>query len=240
MGMMSGNNPGACYDDADCTQRLDNAVAELRQPRGVGSRKLVAAECEREEPSDACPRPRSCKCIFTTTNRLGEVNAEAFALGLAAATTGCDYYGRSGACLIAASDFAGCEPGDACSCAAACEDAMRAIDEDNARSLDVEARHAECDGQCKVVLRIEDRCVVGWGYPEDPVYDCSLSDEEILRRAFPPPPDSGPPRDCTQGCDGGRGVAVPVSGGCAIGVGVCGNCYADAGPLDCSDADGGL
>jgi hypothetical protein len=226
-------------------QRLEAVAAELRQPRDFSARTLVGAECEPEAPSATCPRPRTCKCVFTTTAPPGETNAEAFALGLGAATTGCDIYGRSGECLVSASAFAGCTPADACSCAASCEDALRAIDEDNARVLDVEARHAECDGECRVVLRVEDRCVAGWGNAEYPVYDCSLPDEEILRRAFPPPPDAGPPRDCTRGCDAGSGTNVgvvqgtPVSGGCAYGVGVCSNCYADAAPLDCSDADGG-
>lgn len=226
----SGNSGYSCTTSAQCLESLEAAVAELGRPREAAPRVVVAASCEREDPDAGCSggRPRSCTCAFKTAG--GE--AEPLGLGLATNGNGCDYLGRSYECLIPASDFAGCTPGDDCSCVPACEDALRKIEDDNARVFDAEARHAECvEGYCRVVRRVEDRCFVGFGDVGDEPYDCALSDDEILGRAFP---DAGPPPDCTNGC-----AVRGTSSGCGFAVGVCGNCYADAGPLDCSDADGG-
>lgn len=228
--MNSGNSPYACTTDAECRASLEAAVGELRAPRETAPRILVAASCEREDPNAGCPggRPRSCTCAFLAQG--GE--AEPLGLGLATGGSGCDYRGRAHECLIHADDFAGCTPGDDCSCAPACEDALRRIEADHARTFDAEARHAECvEGSCRVIRRVEDRCFVGFGDVSDTAYDCALSDEEILGRAFP---DAGPPPDCTNGC-----TVQSTPGACGFLVGVCGNCYADAGPLHCSDADGG-
>jgi hypothetical protein len=230
-GDVPGMGPGGCASDRECSEQLAAYVAELQQPREQTARTLVDAECVAEVDTGECPRSRSCKCVYTTADRNGEYGAEAFALGLDFG--GCDHVGRSGECLIASSDFAGCEPGDRCSCAPACEDAIARIAADERRAFDAEARHAECVASgCRSVLRVEDGCFA-LGAQESGPYDCALGDAEILERAFPTAPGSR-----TSGEDVVFDAGRPVAS-CGWGVGACANCYQDAGPLECDEPDGG-
>lgn len=226
---MGGNGPGPCTSDAECMRDLEDAAERLRQPVQAPPEQLVEADCE-ARPAQ-CPGRAFCKCVITTRNASGEVNAEAFALGLDAQ---CDVIDRAGQCQLPAADFAGCQVGDACACATQCEQALAVRAAAAARTLEVEARHAECgpDAMCRGVLRIGDRC-----FSNGKRYDCALSDQDILRSAFPPPPDAGAMRDCTQGCDAGSGTTGSVTASCAVGA--CSNCYDDAPALDCSEPDGG-
>lgn len=227
------NSPTACATDAECMTRLQAAADELRAARELPSRTLVEATCE---PSE-CPRDLFCRCVYVT--REGhEVSAEALSLGF---DERCDLFGRSGDCLVPASEAPVCDPDDGCSCAAQCERALAASASDAERTIDAEARFARCvDDMCQGVLRVEDRCYVGFGVePDQQTYDCALSDSAILDRAFPASDRPGEPADRPSGArDAGAAQGVVAASSCRVAVGVCNDCYDDAPPLDCS-GDGG-
>jgi hypothetical protein len=133
-----------------------------------------------------------CACFFGWDGDI-EVRLEhASVLGYGAEAGRCDVYGRTGECLLRADDFAGCDPAQADSCERACADAEALRAADAARRFEAEVRVARCEQyRCQAVLRVGDQCFAGRPTRTDENrFDCGLSDQEILRRGYPPPGDA--------------------------------------------------
>jgi len=206
MGLLGGMPPPnieACVTDEECMTRLLGAIDGMKRPSDFGV--LVAAECVTGDPS--CGSAPVCHCVNGTVDGL----AGAFAIG---GDPSCDYYDRGGACVLPRSAFTGCDPSDVCSCVDQCERAFGTVRDAWARIPEFEARYAHCtDNSCRVVLRVDDRCYAD--FTPDPAiqsYDCSLPNDEIIRRAYAPVEDGGVPSHCEPVCRGTFNAA------CGIGV----------------------
>lgn len=204
-----GGNAVGCKTDLDCSSSLD-FLAELLAAPIDNPRTPLGSECL--PARDGCGEHAFCACTYQqNTEEEGPTN---FVLGLGL-NAPCDVYSRDGTCLLAADAFKGCDVDDASSCDAACAHALDAWASDDARTLDVQARHASCaltEHECRYVLEVEGRCHPR-SYVKGPVYDCALSDAEILSRAFPANAGDAGPSDelgalpqCTggDGCDEGE------------------------------------
>jgi hypothetical protein len=102
--------------------------------------------------------------------------------GLQVGPVGLDCYarGRAGDCLLAGSEFEGCDVSDATSCDAVCADLEQRYDDDAARAYDASILYASCEEQqCKTVLQIGERCVADSSYLFGRSYDCALGGEAI-------------------------------------------------------------
>lgn len=188
-----------CIEDAECVELAEGMRDRLEQPhdREVS---YVGSECIRND----WPSPTECRCqAWVEGGSTGAYGAEWY---LGHRDT-CDIYGRSGDCTVPSDEFEGCDLDDPTSCEAGCRDAVQRVQEDWDRTFDVEIRTAFCESYyCYAVIRVDDRCHVRSPSPAGTVYDCSLSDEEILAldaEASAPPECSG------SVCDGGAGVSMP-------------------------------
>lgn len=102
--------------------------------------------------------------------------------GLQVGPVGLDCYalGRAGDCLLAGSEFEGCDVSDDTSCDAVCADLEQRYDDDAARAYEASILYAACEEeQCKTVLQIGERCVADGSYLFGRSYDCSLGGEAI-------------------------------------------------------------
>lgn len=232
------SNYDPCTTDDECLRRLRSSANS--QARGFDMGTLVGAECRSED--NTCGHTPVCHCVYAAGEEDG-----AFSFG---SEQDCYYYDRTGSCLISSTDFAGCDPGDLCSCVDQCQRALTTTRREEARVLDVEARHAECTNeQCRVVLRVGDRCFADFTpRPGGSSYDCSLSDDEILEMEEAMLPDGGRSTDCFFGCsrysDCGFGALSPPTfyAECSWSMtcedGVCGtpvcDTDADSGVIECA------
>jgi hypothetical protein len=224
------NNMYSCGSDAECSARLQSFVDDLRTPRTHAPLRLVAADCE-TRPAE-CPGTTFCQCKYTMHEGSGVIPG-VVGLGLSE----CDVSSRTTECLLSQHDFPGCSNSDACPCFDACTHAMATMEDDDKRAFDAEARSATCvNSGCRMVFRVADRCLAGREPGPYDVYDCSLSDDEILSRAFPTSAGTTTPGVV---CDAGVCTGRSTSGGCLIAIGVCNTCYVDAAALTCPSRDGG-
>ena len=97
--------PGRVRDRRRVHERSTSRGREAAATGPGPTRRLVEADCV-ALPTQ-CPGRSFCKCVATTRDSSGEVNAEAFALGLDAY---CDVLDRAGQCLISASEFRAAKP----------------------------------------------------------------------------------------------------------------------------------
>jgi hypothetical protein len=178
-----------CVDDADCAKKVEDIVGGLRMPIQTG-RHLIGSECFARGSADPAmffSHPTACACYYGTSDGDPRSWASAVPLGLKPA---CNVEGRSLDCLSWCSDFVGCDPADKTSCDAPCAELATRIDQDNARTFDVQIRYAKCaagGGRCDAVFRIENRCYTHTSYTTR-TYDCSLTDAAILAADSMPPP----------------------------------------------------
>jgi hypothetical protein len=161
-----------CSTDDDCATEAEHLLEPLRSPqenaRGVtgGTCGPVAIEVEGEWHEGA-----ACDCSV--------VGGGSLPLGPAGAP--CVIQGRGGDCLWDTTDFPDCSQEAASFCDDACAELNDRLEADSARVFDVSVRRATCvEPKCEIVLRVEDRC---YARTIDRVYDCSLSDDEILEQA---------------------------------------------------------
>jgi len=200
-----------CAASSSCLEVAEARVDGLREPL-VLNREIIGTEClaRDENSSDNCcfHMPAVCLCYYGWDGDQTRDRGNAMILGNRA---DCDEYGRDQSCLVPASDFAGCDVEDASSCDAPCAELDAKVVAHSAQTFDAEVRSATCTdrGECRVVHRIEDRCYASFGYAVT-VYDCALSDQEILADAYP----EAPPSSCIADvCDGGAAVAVTLDAG---------------------------
>jgi hypothetical protein len=165
-----GQSPEECSAAADCQERLDAEVAELRSPR-ASSVSLSGAECS-DVGVVGGPSGPSCECHVAG----GSGTLDVGPVGLA-----CYARGRVGDCLWQGDDFAGCSVGEAGACAAVCAELEQRLADDAAQSFDAEAIYAGCQAHvCHSVVRIGEQCFADRSYGEGRAYDCALGGEATL------------------------------------------------------------
>jgi hypothetical protein len=218
-GVKGGGNTVGCTTDLECSNRLDFFASMIAAPID-NPRTPVGSQCLPAHKD--CGERAFCACVYEQdTMEEGPTN---FVLGLGL-NARCDLYARDGTCLLASDAFAGCDVDDASSCETACAHALDTWAKDDARTLDVKARHASCavaEHECRFVVEVEGMCHPTGGV-EGAVYDCALDDNAILARAFPVDAgDAGPYNEggalpvCSggDGCDEGQPYGGPS---CRIG-----------------------
>lgn len=119
--------------------------------------------------SRTCVAPGTCEC--TSASRTVTLTASA--------EDECLVPGRL-ACLVPASAFAGCDPGEANGCEVACGEVHEALATD-ALGFAVEVRASSCTPSgCRYILVSGGQCYLsGDGLSTEPV-DCTVSDEQLL------------------------------------------------------------
>jgi hypothetical protein len=161
-----------CSTDADCAAEAEHLLEPLRTPQ-QNARVVTGGSCGETaiEIDGEWHQGAACDC--------STVGGGSLPLGPAGVP--CLILGRGGDCIWDTTDFPDCSQREASFCADACADLNERLEADAARVFDVAVRRARCDEpKCEIVLRVEDRCYVR---TIDRVYDCSLSDDEILEQA---------------------------------------------------------
>lgn len=183
-----GGHPGTsvgacgCSSDSTCIAEAEEFVGALASPRTLDWQYLGSACVERDESDRrrCCyARPAVCLCYFGFAGDSVRRDENAAVIGN---RDGCDYWGRAQSCLYRSCEFAGCDPTDASTCDAVCEDLVERIRADEDASFDVERRTTYCEQPsclCRSVYRIGERCYASRA-PDAKSYDCSIGDEAIL------------------------------------------------------------
>lgn len=192
-----GPSSGACecFNDAVCVESAAAFVEDLNQPRRIDGRRYIGAACITRNNNDSrrcCfARPAVCACYYGWNGSTERIMDNAEILGN---RTTCDVWDRAQGCLYSSCEFLGCDPSDASSCDAVCDEVMARLAADEARTIEVTTRTTYCNRvscTCRTVHRIADRCYASRS-PVAKAYDCALSDDAILAMEYaPPPPGSG-------------------------------------------------
>jgi hypothetical protein len=232
-------NVGAseCTRDADCAPHLTQWTEPL------GTFTLISAHCGHPNPvNDPFP---VCSCRVSLARADGTAP---FETGLYPGGRyqnfqysnqgACSEFGRTPQCLYCADAFPGCSIDSEDSCQSVCKEFVKAANEQYQAELSASVRLARCtvDQRCERITEIEGRCYVGEVPADDPGYDCSLSDQELL----------GMPERFVSSCPGFEETPCETAEDCPRGLacndGVCGACSdacsSTTGEPDTWDCDG--
>lgn len=164
-----------CFADAECEERVRSYALSLeRATREFPTFRALSCE-EVTTITDEPHTGPACNCI--ADNGFGPT-------WVGPSGIGCLVLGRLNTCIYPDSEFPGCTVGDADSCAAVCADLEARYVADRTADHTVIPRTIECRSPyCASVVQIGDQCFTGvtMGAPTG-VYDCSLTDDEILSR----------------------------------------------------------
>jgi hypothetical protein len=158
---------------------LASSQAELERSRHPTPQALTDMSCDEEAMHDEdggySVTGTSCLCGYSSAE---------YVLDPSQLDGDCYVHGRTGVCLLQASAFTSCTPGEPQTCADVCRELEQRKAEDSAREVEWQLLHTACvDDRCHSVIRADDHCyVVGTGRYND--YDCAMSGEEILSQAL--------------------------------------------------------
>lgn len=174
-----------CADDAECAAVARGNLETLLRRSSV-AQPYVSTRCTRVLiPEgfragcwDCAVGVPSCVCALDSQASSGRADTIS-----PSSSCDCAVWTPLGECLYRVSEFPGCDLNAPDSCAMICSDLEALKQQAAARSLEASLRVARCErGACRWVGAIGARCYAGPGLFSSP-YDCSLGNDEILKRA---------------------------------------------------------
>lgn len=166
-----GTEPRECTGDS-CLPKCQAAADALAVP-ATEYEKYTGSACELMGTTSGPSKP-GCEC---------QLSGGAFrALSPEMVDGTCLFYGRDHSCLYADSEFPGCDPAQADSCAAPCADLQARVEADAKKAVTATVQASACTAACHCALKIGDKCFMDSFH--EPL-DCSLTAEQMLDEVSP-------------------------------------------------------